>query len=310
MDPRESPAAETRAVPALNAGFEGDPRAAATVDVLIAVFNAAPFLRETLDSVWAQTVRPERVIVVDDGSTDGSGAMLDAEPGITLCRHPNGANRGQAASLSLALEHASARYVAILDADDVWYPRKLEQHLALMTAQPALALTYSDGWVVDSSRQRLWPLLPTGHVESHDVNALLLNCYIRNPSSVVLRRDALLAAGGLRSGLVPWDHDLWLRIAERHPIEHIDDYLCEYRQHSAQLSRSRRQWEDARRVLQDAATRHAYRPRTLRKRAAVLDFRLGQHDLAHGHRWRALGYLSRAALLDPRRALHTLFEGV
>jgi len=280
-----------------------------SVTVVIPVYNAAGFLRETLDSVYAQTLAPRQIIVVDDGSTDGSGAMLDAEPRVTLYRHPGGVNKGMAASWRLALQHATTRYVAWLDADDFWYPHKLERHMARMAADPTLALTYSDGWVVDSVRRRLWPLLPGRHHESNDVNQLLLNCYIRTPSSVVVRRDVVVAAGGLFDGLVPCDHDLWLRIAEQHRIGHLDEALVEYRQHGGQLSRSRRQWEQAVRVLDDAGHRHRYQRSTIRKRSAVLSFRLGQYDMAHGRRLRALAHLGRAALLDPVRALGILLHG-
>ena len=300
-------ATQTRAAPQ-----PASPSMDDSVAVVIPVYNAVAFLRETLDSVYAQTLAPSQIIVVDDGSTDGSGALLEAEPRVTLYRHPNGANKGMGASWRLALKHVTARYVAWLDADDFWYPQKLEHHIARMASDPTLALTYSDGWVVDSVRNRLWPLLTPGHRESNDVNALLLNCYIRNPSSVVARRDVVLAAvaaGALADGLVPCDHDLWLRIAEQHHIAHVDERLVEYRQHGGQLSRNRRQWEQGVRVLEDAARRHRYRRSTLRKRSAVLSFRLGQHDMAHGKRLRALAHLGRAALLDPRRALATLLRG-
>jgi len=286
-----------------------DPRSL-TVDVLIAVYNAAPFLREMFDSVRAQTVKPTRILVLDDGSTDGSAEILAHEPGIELMHHPGRENLGQSATLRALLAASTSSYVAIIDADDLWYPTKLETHLTHMAKDPGIALTYCDGWVVDAAGQRLWPLLPERHVEPNDVNALLMNCYIRTPTSVVVRRDVMVAADGLRPGLIPCDHDLWLRIAEKHPLVHLPDKLCDYRTHPAQVSGgNRRMWEHTQRVLVDAWRRHPYRLSSVRKRWAVISYRLGKIDLGKGNRVRGLALLARAALLDPPRALRTFVAG-
>ena len=102
-------------------------RLASTVSVVIPCYNAAPFLEETLRSVLAQTHAPHEIIVVDDGSTDGSAAVAAAfGPKVTVIRQKN---HGESAARNRAIEQAHGEWIAFLDADDVWQPHKLERQL-------------------------------------------------------------------------------------------------------------------------------------------------------------------------------------
>jgi glycosyltransferase involved in cell wall biosynthesis len=97
---------------------------APTVSVITPAFNAAPYVRETLDSVLAQTFTDFEVIVVDDGSTDETAAIVDwyaqRDPRVRVVRQ---ANRGIAAARNTAIAHARGRFLALLDSDDLWFPR-------------------------------------------------------------------------------------------------------------------------------------------------------------------------------------------
>ena len=179
------------------------------VSVLMPAYNAGPFLAAAIESVLRQTHRALELLVVDDGSTDGSGAVLaefaarDAR--VRALAHPGRENRGMSASRNLALGHARGEHVALLDADDVWLPTKLERQLAALRAHPTAAFLEAPvlewhswtGREEDAVRDRLVSTgLPGGVVFQPPE---LLTTLLRRPdsapwpSSMLVRRDAFLA---------------------------------------------------------------------------------------------------------------------
>jgi glycosyltransferase involved in cell wall biosynthesis len=106
------------------------------VSCIVPVFNGERYLREALDSIFAQTYRPLEVIVADDGSTDGT-AMVIAAFGDCV-RSLRQCNQGPAAARNLGLRGATGEFVAFLDADDLWHPEKLERQMARFRARPEL----------------------------------------------------------------------------------------------------------------------------------------------------------------------------
>lgn len=110
------------------------------VSVIIAVWNGETYLRDSIDSVLAQTVPATEVIVVDDGSTDGSAALARAFGGIV--RVVSQPNSGQAAATAHGVSLASGDFIAINDADDVWTPNKLELQLGVLAADPTVEMVY------------------------------------------------------------------------------------------------------------------------------------------------------------------------
>jgi len=186
------------------------------VAAVIPVFRAG-FLAEALRSVFEQRRQPDEVFVIDDGSPDQDDLARAIEPyrdRISLIHQPN---QGAAAARNRGIEASTADYVALLDADDVWLPNFLEEQLALLTAQPAVDLVYSDGIVTGSTRlagQRFMVSCPShGDVT---LEALLAQHCTVLLSAVVARRTALLDAGlfdlAIKRGQ---DFDLWLRMVNR-----------------------------------------------------------------------------------------------
>lgn len=109
----------------------------ASVAVIIPVFNGAKFLAEALESVCAQTRQPTEVIVVDDGSIDGSGAIAARFAGVALIAQ---ANAGPSAARNAGVAASSADLVAFLDADDTWLPTKLDRQVAALGEDPGIGL--------------------------------------------------------------------------------------------------------------------------------------------------------------------------
>jgi glycosyltransferase involved in cell wall biosynthesis len=110
------------------------------VSVMIGVYNAAPYIAEAIDSVFAQTHQPLELIVVDDGSDDGSGDVAAGYGDrVRVIRQERG---GNGAARNTAVAHAAGRYFAFLDADDRFRPEKLEHQLAVLDADPSVDMVF------------------------------------------------------------------------------------------------------------------------------------------------------------------------
>ena len=109
------------------------------VSVIIPVYNGESYLSEAVESVYAQTVRPLEVIVIDDGSTDGSAAVARSFEDVRFYRQPN---RGAAAARNRGAVLAHGRFLAFLDADDVWTPQKLRIQMAALLEKPELDMVF------------------------------------------------------------------------------------------------------------------------------------------------------------------------
>jgi glycosyltransferase involved in cell wall biosynthesis len=214
------------------------------------VFNVAPFVRSAVDSVLTQTFGDLELIVVDDGSTDGSADALQAvrDPRMCLVRQANG---GSSAARNTGIQKASGCYIAFIDGDDMWLPEKLSTHLDFMEQHPQVDLTFSRSSVLDEKGN------PTGRASRRvtgfvPFEQLLIENVVANGSSVVLRRVALDRAGHfdvtLRSAV---DHDVWLRVALVRPanVYCIPRVLTLYRLRAGQITGDWRRMEQSWRVL-------------------------------------------------------------
>jgi glycosyltransferase involved in cell wall biosynthesis len=181
------------------------------VSVVLIFWNAAAFLREAIESVLAQSYPCRELLLVDDGSTDGSTGIARQfaahDPGqVRYLEHAGHANLGMSASRNLGIRQAQGSYVAFLDADDVWFSRALEDQVAILQAHPAAAMVYGPiqwwyswtGKPEDGGRD---------HVERLGVPAdsvidppRLLPLFLRDkaavPSGVLVRRGVVESVGG------------------------------------------------------------------------------------------------------------------
>jgi glycosyltransferase involved in cell wall biosynthesis len=184
------------------------------VAAVIPVFRAG-FLVEALQSVMRQTRPPDEVIVVNDGSPDREAVAAAVASFGTMVRLLEQPNQGAAAARNRGIAETTAEYVALLDADDEWYPTFLQEQLATLTAHPEIDLIYSDGLITGATAlagQRFMQSCPsTGPVTLESLMAQRCTVLL---SGVVMRRRAALAVGGfdlaIRRGQ---DFDLWLRMA-------------------------------------------------------------------------------------------------
>lgn len=203
------------------------------VSVVIPAFNRADLIGETLRTVLAQTFNDLEVLVVDDGSTDGTADAVRSFG--SPVRYIYQQNRGQGAARNTGITAATGELIAFVDSDDVWEPDKLERQIAALAAKPDCPWVYCDAYVFDhltGSRDYLYSRLCRPHV-GHVARPLLMCDFVASPTPVV-RRDVFDDVG-LFDELTPQveDWDMWLRIAARYPVAYVPAALAGYRKHQA-----------------------------------------------------------------------------
>lgn len=230
-------------------------RQPALVSVILIFLNAERFIMEAIESVISQSYPTWELILVDDGSADGSSATARAyaegHENITYIEHPGHTNLGTGPSRNLGVAHAKGKYVAFLDADDVWLPRKLEEQVALLDQAPDVGMIYGVseiwyGWTgeeVDRARDHVQALgLPAGdRVPASDIILhffITQSATVPTPSSVLLRRDAIAAGDWFPLEFDgPYeDQALYARFIGAGPVIGYDRCWDRYRQHASSLT--------------------------------------------------------------------------
>lgn len=271
----------------------------APVTVVIPAYNAADYLGVTLEALHGQTTPPQRVIVVDDGSIDGTIGVANSM-GVEVVSQEQ---RGPGAARNRALEMADTEFVAFCDADDWFVSDKLERDVRKLDELGAACLA-SDAWIVRGDRvdgrkneQRVVPSVITEE-------ALLQG----NPiicSTVTARREAVLAAGCFneaRELIATEDYDLWLRMAAREPIAYSNHPMSFYRVHSASLSGNERFMNGVEHILLGVAERHAGEPHHLnliRRRRADVRLDYAYELIGQGRHKEAAALVQEAQRIKP-----------
>ena len=236
-------------------------------------------MRRAIDSVLAQTVEDFELIVVDDGSDDGTGDVVRAvdDPRVRYVRRPHA---GLPATLNAGLAEARAPVVAVQDADDWSQPQRLERSLEILESRPEVAVVGSRMPEVDGDGRELTARAPFAAGDAY--HTLMRFNPISNPSSAY-RRDVVMALGGYdtRYGCAP-EYDLWLRVSDEHVVLALDEPLAIRTLDGANLS-------------------------TVRERACVADsIRMRVRAMRRRRSVRGLGALVRPAIsfLLPTRVKH------
>lgn len=202
--------------------------------VVIPLYNKASVIVETVKSVLAQRYADFTLFVIDDGSTDGSGAQVQAlnDDRIRLIRQ---SNQGVSAARNRGLHEAVGHhYVAFLDADDHWYPWHLEELVMLIQGFPGAGL-YSVAHHIrrgDLVLQPRQPFLPGFQgVVLHPMDAFAVSLSLVHSSTACVSRERALALGGFPEGVRNGeDVYLWLRLASEHQLVFSGRFCAEYRQ--------------------------------------------------------------------------------
>ena len=283
------------------------------VSCIIPCYNSKSYVKEAIDSVLSQTyANIIEIVVVDDGSTDKTPFILESyQPHINIIHHYANKNCGKSASLNLGIKKSTGNFIAFIDHDDVWFPEKIEKQINIFENFKKIAMVYTNGIWIDDKGKIGSLILPKFFREDNNPLSLLMDCYIKSASSVIVRREVFDKVGFFDENLIGCDdHDMWLRITEKFEIKYIKEPLYKYRYHKDQLSRDVRMWTGGFTILDNACKRNGYNFNVKRKRLAVLYYRLGQYEWGCGNYYKSLKNSFLAGTLDPLRAVIFVFKKI
>jgi glycosyltransferase involved in cell wall biosynthesis len=210
----------------------------AKVSAVIPVYNCERYIGEAIESVLTQTYPAHEIVVVDDGSTDGTRRALEPYMGRILYIHQE--KRGVAAARNQGIDHASGDYIAFLDADDLWLAEKLQLQMAYLEDHPECDLVYSDMKTFDENgiiqeSVKIWLNMspPSGWIFKELFWETLFAA-----DATVFAKKCIDRVGPFDESLVVGeDYNIWLRMARRFQIGYLDVPLTKYRQHASMTTR-------------------------------------------------------------------------
>jgi len=207
------------------------------ISVIIPTFNRREMLKRAVDSVLEQTFEDWELIVVDDGSTDGSGEMLGQLPDgrIRCVRQPH---QGVSAARNHGIRLARHPWICFLDSDDYWLPSKLQRQMETLGEHPSYRAVFTDEIWIRRGR-RVNPRKTHRKYGGWIYRHCLPRCII-SPSSILIHRDLIDREAPFDEAFPACeDYDLWLRLTARHPVFFLEEQLIvKTGGHSDQLSRS------------------------------------------------------------------------
>jgi glycosyltransferase involved in cell wall biosynthesis len=209
------------------------------VSVIIPAYNGERHIAETLESVFAQSFEDWEIVLVNDGSTDGTERIVQTYG--ERIKYFRQENAGISAARNRAIEAAEGEYIALLDQDDLWLPENLEKKVGLLDKDKSVGLVYSNGYDINDAG------IVVGeegagleHHRGRVFHQLLLRDFVGHPSGVITRKECFKNVGMFNlSYTMAEEYDLYLRIADKYCLDYIADRLFKYRFHSRSTSATR-----------------------------------------------------------------------
>ena len=281
------------------------------ISVGVSAYNRKDYLRESLNSLLNQTIDDYEIIVVDDGSTDGTGEMVQREfPSVRYIYKENG---GDASAKNRAAEAAGGKYLVYLDSDDLFYPDSLERLLAPLEVSPVPACSYGMYVRIDEHGNELKTKLKLAHYPSGNIlpdlvrHIIVCNCGFLFPLEDFHKNGPFDTAKK-----VGYDYEFALKMARDHYFYYIDEPVFKRRRHGTNLSAaSYAKQTILRNVVEtfcrDNANLKALSPRLVRERLAALNLAMAREARRENLGPEVVHAALREAL-DQRFSLKTLFR--
>ena len=208
-----------------------------TVSVVMSVRNGGAFLREAVESILQQSFRDFEFVIIDDGSTDESGSVLDRyQKSDSRVQVFHQENRGLIESLNRGCRLSRGKYIARMDADDIALNDRLERQVKWMEEHQSLGALGGAVELISATGKSLG--IYPHPCESREIALALADgdCAIWHPTAFI-RKNVFLSVGGYRPIVVDAeDYDLWLRVADRFELANLEAVVLKYRVHSSQVS--------------------------------------------------------------------------
>lgn len=205
------------------------------VSVIIPVYNAGEFVKASVDSILAQTYTGFEIIIINDGSTDNSLAILENihDARIKIFSQPNA---GIAAALNKGIELSKGKYIARQDADDISLPQRFEKQVRFLEVNNAYGLVGGQAEIIDRSGKAVNRFLKHATTNGKLQYDLLWNSPFVHPA-LMIRRECFERAGGFYTGKELFeDYDMWSRIALHYKLANLPEILLQYRELSTGIS--------------------------------------------------------------------------
>lgn len=266
------------------------------ISAIIATYNRENFVAEAIDSVLAQTWPNFELLVVDDGSTDQTQAVLARykdDPRVTLIYQDN---QKRAAAFNNALQYAKGEFVGILDSDNRWLPHRLRRGAEVIMSRPDVDIVYGGNSTIDEHGNETTPMRMRRYSGRITRNLWRDNCVTIN--TALIRKKCLDEMGGMDPNCKRSDdYELWLRLSTRYRFLHIPEQLAEYRVMADQISSDKRlRFEANERILRNFQKRYptAMTPVEFREGWAAFFTRKARYFASIGERREALSSIYKA----------------
>jgi glycosyltransferase involved in cell wall biosynthesis len=283
------------------------------VSVIIPAYNAEVFIARTLQSVISQTYKNLQILVVDDGSQDKTAEIVESflkqDSRVILLQQPNA---GVALARNLGIAESSGEFIAPIDADDIWYPQKIEKQVeCFLKSEENVGLVYNLSVWIDEEDRIIGKYEPNYYlnyfnVEGNAYPALLYTNIVGNGSVPLIRRTCFEKIGGYNHKLKQQnaqgceDWDIYLRIAEFYEYRVVPEFLVGYRQVKCSMSKvTKSMAKSFELVILDARQRRPEFPSEIYDWAAC-SFRvfLSSNEINYGNYWNGLYWLYQAIKQD------------
>lgn len=271
------------------------------VTIIVPTYNREPFLKEAIDSVLAQDYGSWELIIVDDGSTDNSKAVIESYLQDSRIEYHYQDNAGQSSARNKAMAMARGEYIAFLDSDNKWFPNRLSLGVAVLDQMPNVAVAYGDIVIIDehgneTSRDNM--RRHSGRV----VDRLLMDNFV-SMNTTLTRKIAIDTIGNVNASIRRADdYDLWLRLSGQFNFHYIPEFMAYYRVMDDQISSNK----DGRFISNEAIIRNflSSTPNAvtlLEKRKGLGAFfsRKAAYEASMGRNFKAIADAFKSALYFP-----------
>ena len=287
------------------------------ISVIIPNYNCRDFLPKAINSVLQQTGFNIEILIIDDGSDDGSLEWLEyAERAYNQVRVIRQERKGVVSARNTAIQKANSEYIAFLDADDYWLPNKLEPQLKYMRTHKSCVLSFTNYQHVDLDYQPIidcfsfWPEFAKQYTSAgleykaiHEPLNVLLQANVIGTSAVIVRRDAIIKAGGfdptLRSAS---DWDCWLRLALCGEVAFSEQITMDYLMRPNSITANRiNRLEAMDEIIHRMGEHPSVTAKTKQRAHALLTEFYGEYYRELGEKNKAFMHALRALYLHPHR---------